>query len=107
MAPSIAAAVADFAARVRGVFGARVREMCVFGSHARAEANEDSDVDVAVVVDGMSGAEGRAIAYLAGDLLTERDILISAFAISSERMDLLRARERLIAAEIARDGIPV
>ena len=107
LAPSIAAAVSTFAARVRTAFGARVREIVVFGSHARAAANPDSDVDVAVVVDGLRGAEARRIAHLAGDILTERDVLVSAFAVSTARMDELRARERLIARDIARDGIAI
>ena len=107
LAPSVRDAVDAFAAGVRAAFGARVREIAVFGSYARGDARPDSDVDVAVVVDDLTGAEGRAIAYLAGDVLTARDVLLSTFTVSSSRMAELRARERLIAREIARDGIQV
>jgi hypothetical protein len=55
----------------------------------------------------MTYAEGREVAYLAGDVLTEHDVVISPFAVSMQRMDELRSGERLIAAEIARDGIPL
>lgn len=105
--PSVHDAVERFAARVRAEFGARVREIVVFGSHARGDATPESDVDVAVVVDDLSGAEGRAIAHVAGDVLTELDVLISTFTVSTARMGELRSRERRIADEIARDGIAV
>ena len=105
MAPSVTEAVRTFATRVRTTFGERVRDVIVFGSHARGDAKPESDVDVAIVVDDLSGAEGRAIAHVAGDILTELDVLISAFTVSTARMLELAARERLIAREIARDGI--
>jgi uncharacterized protein len=105
--PSIHAAVSAFAAAVRARYGARVRALTVFGSHARGEATPESDVDVAIVIDDMTSSEGREVAYLAGDILTEHGVLISAFAISTARMDELRARDRLIARDIAREGIPV
>jgi predicted nucleotidyltransferase len=103
--PSVGAALAAFAERVRAMYGSRVRQIALFGSHARGEATPESDVDVVVVVDDLTGAEGRAVAHVAGDMLTEHDVLISAFTISTERMDLLRRRERLIAKEIDREGV--
>jgi hypothetical protein len=60
---------------------------------------------VAVVVDDLTNAEGRSIGQLAGDALTDLDVVISAFTVSTARMNELDARERLIAREIARDGI--
>jgi predicted nucleotidyltransferase len=103
--PSERAAVDAFCARVRAQFGARVRRLALFGSRARGEGHEGSDVDVVVVVDGLTGAEARQIAYLAGDAMTENGVLLSPFAVSTERMNELRARERLIAREIDRDAV--
>lgn len=60
-----------------------------------------------VVVDELTGAEGREVAYLAGDVLTRHDVLLSPFVLSTERMTELRARERRIASEIARDAVPL
>jgi predicted nucleotidyltransferase len=100
-------ALAVFAARARARFGARLRELSLFGSRARGEAREDSDADVLVVVDQLSGAEARELGHLAGDILTEFGLLVSPLALSTEQMQTLRARERLIAADIARDGVPL
>ncbi len=100
-------ALDELVAAVRGRFGPRLRELALFGSRARGEGDEDSDLDVLVVVDDLSGSEARALGHLAGDLLTRHDVIVSPFAVSSAHMAQLRARERLIAAEIARDGVPL
>ncbi len=88
-------------------FGGRLRELALFGSKARGEAHEDSDVDVLVVVDGLTSSEVREIGQLGGDLLTQHDVLIAPFAVSAERMAQLRARDRRIAHEIDRDAVPL
>lgn len=86
-------------------FGVRLHEMALFGSRARGEADEDSDVDVLVVVDDLTWAEGRVVAEQCGDFLTRDDLIVSTFSVSSERWRQLCDGERLIASEIARDGI--
>jgi uncharacterized protein len=106
--PSLRAkALAEFATWAKAHFGVRLRELLLFGSESRGEARPDSDIDVAVVVDDMSYDEGRECAYFAGDILTKYDVLVAPFALSTERMNFLRARERMIAKEIERDGVPL
>jgi predicted nucleotidyltransferase len=100
-------ALAELTSWVRERFGSRVGVITLFGSRARGEGDEDSDVDVLVVIDDLTGEEGRSIAHHCGDLLTKHDVLISPFTLSRARFDLLRARERLIVSEIERDGIPL
>lgn len=101
------AALAAFATTVRARFGVRLRELVLFGSQARGTARCDSDVDVLVVIDDLTGAEARDLGFLAGDLLTEFDVLLSPLALSTRRMGELRRGERLIAQELARDGVPL
>jgi predicted nucleotidyltransferase len=98
-------ALQKFASVVRSRFGARLRELTLFGSRARGTATTESDVDVLVVVQGLTGAEGRELGYLAGDLLTEFGVLISPLALTPERIEHLRAGRRLLAQDIARDGV--
>jgi predicted nucleotidyltransferase len=98
-------AVGEFCATLREQFGVRMRELALFGSRARDEGDHDSDIDVLVVVDDLTGAEGRAVAHLAGDMLTWHDVLLSPFAVSAAVMAELRAREGRLASEIARDAV--
>ena len=52
------ALVADFAGRVRAAAGARLARIAVFGSRVRGDSRADSDLDVAVFLDGN---EDRAL----------------------------------------------
>ena len=107
LAPTTHAAVDEFAARVRSLFGERLVHLVLFGSHARGEATHDSDVDLLVVIDGFTSADGREIDGVVGDILTRTDVLLSPLALSAARYEELRARERRLVSEIDRDGIPV
>ncbi len=88
-------------------FGARLVAMKLFGSRARGDAHEDSDWDVLVVVEDLTGAEAREIAFFCGDLMTKYDVLVSALALSRDRHEELLGRERRIALEIEREGMPL
>jgi type I restriction enzyme S subunit len=53
-APDTAAALSvarDVAASAESIFGDRLRRVVLFGSCARSEADEDSDVDILVILD--------------------------------------------------------
>jgi len=52
------ALLADFAARVRALAGARLERIAVFGSRARGGSRADSDLDVAVF---LAGGEDRPL----------------------------------------------
>ncbi len=84
-----------------------MRQVALFGSCARGERHEDSDIDVVVVVDGLTIAEGHELDAMVGDLLTERCVFLSLFALSSEHLRELEGRELRIASELARDALPV
>jgi predicted nucleotidyltransferase len=103
--PASAVALDELCAAVRTRFGARVIRLALFGSRARGDATEDSDVDVLIVIDGLTSAEGREVDAMVGDLLTRHDVLLSPFLVSREHFERLRARERRIVAEIDRDGL--
>jgi len=101
------AALGELAAWLGERFGDRMCELALFGSRARGEGSEDSDLDVLVVVRDLTSAEAREIAQFRGDLLTRHGVLLSPFAVSDERMAELRRRERRIAREIDKDAVPL
>ena len=108
--PFVANALARFRALLVRRFGDLLREVVLFGSWARAEANEDSDVDVLVVVDDLDDRELREVMDLAYDAdAADRDAWagIAPLPYATARATELRSRERLLWAEIARDGVAV
>ena len=96
-------ALARFVTFVRQRFGTRVRDLRLFGSRARGEGHEHSDLDVLVVVDALAFQEGRDACT--GDIMTDLDVRVSPFLLATEHWQSLIDRERLIAREIERDGV--
>jgi len=94
-----------FAARVRAVFGERLREVRLFGSYARGEANEDSDVDVLVVIDGLTDLEIGVVAGEAAPVILATGAPLTPLPMSTQRLAELRRTGRPLAADLDREGI--
>jgi len=105
LAPGEQAALAELRDWLGSRFGGRLCWVALFGSRARGEGHEESDLDVAVVIDRLTSAEAREIGYFTGDLLTRHDVLVSPLCLSAARYEHLRRRERRIVGEIERDAI--
>ncbi len=99
-------AVADFRDRLAARFGDRLEDVRLFGSWARSEGAPDSDVDVLVVVAGLTHAERGVVCSLACDVHDAHRVDVAPLALSARRWAHLQRRELLIAQDIARDGIP-
>lgn len=79
--------------------------MRLFGSYARGDENEDSDVDVLVLIDGLTPLEQWRTAGKEMPIAIETGLLIAPLLLSTERFEELRRRERLIAKDIDAEGI--
>ncbi|SNB67382.1 nucleotidyltransferase domain-containing protein [Thermoflexus hugenholtzii] len=77
-------ALQKWAAHVRRLYGARLRALYLFGSYARGEWREDSDVDVAVVLDEVEDPleEIHRIHEATSHVALESELLISVVPIS-------------------------
>ena len=101
------AAVREFLDRVRSMLGPELREARLFGSRARGQGHEHSDVDIALIV-GPGGRARRHDVYdLAFDVGHAHGIELAPLVIEDRRLRELRARERRIALDIEREGIPL
>lgn len=100
-------AVQKLAAEIRKRFGARTREVRLFGSHARGEAHEESDVDVLVVVDDLTEKERRDVFDMAYEIdsTSPEWMGLSPLAYATSQANELRARERRLLREIDREGV--
>lgn len=86
-------------------FGDNIIELRLFGSRARGEGHEESDLDVAVIVKKESGRLRRHIYDIAADILLSDSINISPLVFSKEKLDWLLSIERGIALDNEREGI--
>lgn len=106
--PIVADAVTELKQRLERAFPGRVLEVRVFGSVARGEANEHSDVDVLAVFDDIrSHAERVAPMEMAPDVGLHRGLVIQPLVLSQQELELQRLRETALAEALDRDGIPV
>jgi len=105
MPPAIRAALQSYALRLREVFGDRLQSIRLFGSHARGEANEDSDVDVLVLIEGLADTEIGLAAGEVATVIVETGMSLTPLVMSTERFKMLLDQERLIALDIEREGI--
>lgn len=94
-----------FRQRLSGRFGDALCEVVLFGSVARGEAHEGSDVDVLVVLRAMQWAEKRAVLNIAADLWTETGLQISPTVLDLEQRERWRAQGRPLLADVERDGV--
>jgi hypothetical protein len=81
--------------------------LLLFGSKARGDYGRRSDLDVAVIVDDLDVALKNAIYDAVARVELKYLVFTTTFAISTKAFDQLRARERRIALDIEREGIPL
>jgi predicted nucleotidyltransferase len=82
----------------------------LFGSYARGDATDDSDVDVLVVIDELTDQERSEVydfAYDADAADVENWTGLAPLVRSSAAVQELRARERLIMQDIDAEGVRV
>jgi predicted nucleotidyltransferase len=101
-------ALERFRRDLRERFGARLELVRLFGSHARGDAWEESDVDVLVLIDGVTQEERDeviALAWRAGDIAPDSWLVLSPLVRTPGQFEELRRAERRIARDIDREGI--
>ncbi|GAC1537414.1 MAG: nucleotidyltransferase domain-containing protein [Polyangiales bacterium] len=98
-------AVHDFARRLRERFGDRTVWVRLYGSQARGEAHEDSDIDVIAAVRGLTWREKIDGIDLATDVGLARGLHLSAVIMSEEDFARLVALESSFAEAVLREGI--
>jgi uncharacterized protein len=102
---ALRSALAEYADRLRAVFGDRLVDVRLFGSFARGEAHEDSDVDVLVVVDGLTDLEIGLAAGEVAPVIVKTGLPLAPLPMASERLAELRRQKRALALALDSEGI--
>ena len=100
-------ALSEFMTRIRQTLHSELKSARLFGSRARGEGHEYSDLDIALVVTHAGRARRYEVYDLAFDIGLQHRVALAPLVIEEQRFETLKARERLIVQEIERDGIPV
>ncbi len=88
------------------VYGDRTKGIYLYGSYARDQADEDSDIDIAVALSGsVNRAKERArVGDIASDISLRYNCLITLFFMSE---DDLKSQPYAVHRSIAREGVAV
>ena len=87
--------------------GDQLINMVLFGSMARGDYHDESDVDVAIIVRGLTRKLKGQILDKVAELELEHHMPLSILVLSEEEFNHLKKRERRIALDIEREGIPL
>jgi len=87
------------------IYGNRLRMVCLYGSAARGQLHQDSDIDIAVILDSIKDRfeEYERISQLGSDLSLEYDTLVSFLLVSESDYEKGRFAVHRI---IKKEGIP-
>jgi predicted nucleotidyltransferase len=100
-------AVAEIKEEILALVGDRLRGFYLFGSKARGDYDPESDVDLAILVDGLDRKTKERIIDIVADKEIKFLVVISSLVLSWQDFSDLKERERRIALDIESEGIPL
>jgi len=98
-------ALLAFVAKARALCGSTLREIRLYGSRARGEGHEHSDLDLFVLVEERSQAVERALDDVAADLCVDTGLLLSPRLWGRVEWNAWLAEGRPLALAIQGQGI--
>jgi predicted nucleotidyltransferase len=100
-------ALKKFKEAVTDALGDELVELKLFGSKARGDAREDSDIDVLVITNSGNWRLRDVVYHIVTDILLEDDIIISPRIIGKEDYKRLYEKGYPFIKNVIRDGIAV
>ncbi len=91
--------------RLNNFLSDRLIRFVLYGSRARGDYDAESDIDIAIIVRGLTRELKNQILDIVADIELKYLTPISTLILSEEDFDLLKKRERRIAIDIEREGI--
>ena len=99
------AALSEFVARLRERYADEIVLVTLFGSKVRGDFDEESDVDVLVVVQNGDWSFRDEVALAAFDPMLEHDIVITPLVIDLEHYQWLRRYQAPLYRNIRSEGV--
>jgi len=100
-------AVTEIKKRVLVLTGNCLKGFYLFGSKARGDYDPESDVDLAIIVEGLTRETKQNIINIVADAEVKYYVVISSLVLSEANFNLLLQRERRIALDIINEGLEV
>ncbi|ODS31042.1 MAG: nucleotidyltransferase [Candidatus Scalindua rubra] len=85
----------------------RIVGLILYGSRARGDYDNKSDIDVAIIIRGLTRELKNQVFETIADIELKYLTPLSTLVISEEHYEFLKQRERRIALDIESEGIPL
>jgi len=95
----------EFREEIEELYGKRLKSIILYGSWARGDATEDSDIDVLIVLEGevIPGKEIDRMIDIITDINLKHRVLISVYPISEEDYSTINSP---LLINVRREGVP-
>jgi predicted nucleotidyltransferase len=95
----------EFKKEIEKLYGKRLKQVILYGSWARKEATEESDIDLLVVLEGKiaPGAEIDRMIDIITEINLKYGVLISVYPISEKDYSAIRSP---LLINVRKEGIP-
>jgi len=100
-------AVLEIKEKLTTLLGDKLKAFYIFGSKARGDFDSESDVDLAIIIDGLIRDTKLKIIDIVAEIETKHIVVISSLILSMKEFQELKGHERRIALDIEREGVPV
>lgn len=100
-------ALETFVRTLKNKYGDEVEKIILFGSVARGEDKEHSDVDVLIITKGDSFKMQKLISDIVVGVMLKTGIYISAKVLSSSEFDFLRRLNSSFYRTVSKEGITI
>ena len=100
-------AITNYVAQIRDRFPSRVLAVTLFGSKARGDDDDESDIDLLVLVDVEDNDLRRELWRMASDASLERNVVISVRVFSKSRWTNVQQSHLPLYRSVMAEGIPL
>ena len=95
----------DFLARVHSEYGEQTREAMLFGSKARRDSADYSDIDILLIVEDETWRVKDDITNISADISLKYDVLLDVRVIGAARWQYMSEIRAGLYRQIERDAI--
>ncbi len=100
-------ALREFITRARAAYGDRIQYAALFGSKARKDWTEYSDVDILLIVAKDEREFRRSILHLVADVELKYDVILDVRIIGADRWQYYADIKAGLYQNITRDAVPI
>ena len=98
-------AIREFTSKVRAAYGEQVRRVLLFGSKARGQSEEFSDIDILLVVAEEDWRFQKAICEISSEISLKLDVVFDVHFIGASRWQYLADIQAGYFRNVRREGI--